>query len=311
MQVLYVTDGGKRGADPYQCWCEGQYPTVEANNLILSVSHQDELCRTAICFVTDWGYTIYKKNPCTIAEGWIRIVLYLILFRINMIKMVRWYARKCFHTRCLGSVVWFVVDSSRDVWLYPRHAGSVFGQCSLIAHAGSARINKTNYYCCSKKFCFLINIFKKRLLIWLIWWYYLIKPYWIISLWVTRQPILTSYSVAGNLCNFFYSEFSHFTWLFYTCATLVYYYVIVVSYAPLFYIIMLLWYHTPHSCILLCYCGIIRPTLVYPIKYYSSVSGGLGETKASIWGQGSICYLVYGSVKSTVLFHNFSHVYLR
>ena len=45
-----------------------------------------------------------------------------------------------------------------------------------------------------------------------------------------------------------------------------------------------------------------------PIKYYSSVSGGLRETKASIWVQGSICYHGYGSVKSTVLFLNFSHI---
>ena len=43
-------------------------------------------------------------------------------------------------------------------------------------------------------------------------------------------------------------------------------------------------------------------------KYYSGVSGGLRETKAAIWVQGSICYRGYGSVKSTVLFLNFSHI---
>ena len=47
---------------------------------------------------------------------------------------------------------------------------------------------------------------------------------------------------------------------------------------------------------------------IYPIKNYSSVSGGLRETKASIWVQGSICYLGYGSVKSTLLFVNFLHI---
>ena len=45
-----------------------------------------------------------------------------------------------------------------------------------------------------------------------------------------------------------------------------------------------------------------------PIKYYSSVSGGLREAKASIWVQGSICYRDFGSVKSTVLFLNYSHI---
>ena len=45
-----------------------------------------------------------------------------------------------------------------------------------------------------------------------------------------------------------------------------------------------------------------------PIECYSSVSGGLRETKSSIWVQGSICYRGYGSVKSTVLFLNFSRI---
>ena len=47
---------------------------------------------------------------------------------------------------------------------------------------------------------------------------------------------------------------------------------------------------------------------LYTIKYYSSVSGGLRETKAAIWVQGSIWYRGYGSVKSTVLFLKFSHI---
>ena len=46
----------------------------------------------------------------------------------------------------------------------------------------------------------------------------------------------------------------------------------------------------------------------YPIKYYSSVSGGLRETKAAIGVHGSIWYRGYGSVKSTVLFLNFPHI---
>ena len=45
-----------------------------------------------------------------------------------------------------------------------------------------------------------------------------------------------------------------------------------------------------------------------PIKYYSSVSDELRETKAAIWVRGSICYRGHGSVKSTVLFLNFSHI---
>ena len=54
--------------------------------------------------------------------------------------------------------------------------------------------------------------------------------------------------------------------------------------------------------------NILQPTPTPPIKYYSSVSGGLRETKAAIWVQGSICYRGYGSVKSTVLFLHFSHI---
>ena len=46
----------------------------------------------------------------------------------------------------------------------------------------------------------------------------------------------------------------------------------------------------------------------YPIKYYSSISSGLRETKTAIWVQGSISYRGYGSVKSTVLLLNFSHI---
>ena len=51
-----------------------------------------------------------------------------------------------------------------------------------------------------------------------------------------------------------------------------------------------------------------RDAPLYPIKYYSSVSGGLRETKTAIWVQGSICYPGYGSVKSTVSFLNFSRI---
>ena len=53
------------------------------------------------------------------------------------------------------------------------------------------------------------------------------------------------------------------------------------------------------------FCSLV---LSCPIKYYSSVFGGLRETKAYIWVQGSICYRGYGFVKSTVLFLNFLHI---
>ena len=40
--------------------------------------------------------------------------------------------------------MWFVVDSSRDVWRDPRNAGSVYGQCSLIAPVVEERIDPRN-----------------------------------------------------------------------------------------------------------------------------------------------------------------------
>ena len=118
-----MTGGGKGVGGLYKYWCGGQYPTVGVNNLILSVLDRGWRSRTAIS-----SFLLLEVIPCnknSYTEEWTRIALYLILFHLNMRKMARWYARKCLYTRFPGSVVWFVVDSSRDVWHDPKHAGGV------------------------------------------------------------------------------------------------------------------------------------------------------------------------------------------
>ena len=109
-------------------------PQLGVNNLVLCVSHLGWLSRTAICFATAGGYTVWNTNSCT--EERTRIVFYLILFHLNMRKMVTWYPWKCLHTRFLGSVVWLVVDaSSFRSWVVLLNK-TMFGSYSWIMQLG-------------------------------------------------------------------------------------------------------------------------------------------------------------------------------